>query len=238
MAFAVPLLEVALSILRRFLNGKPIFTADRGHIHHMLLKRGLTAGKAVVILYAVAILAAVFSVVQSLALNQGAGVVVLLFCAFVWLGVQSLGYTEFRVASRVFRSGAIRGMITSEIKIADMEEEILKTESPAECLAVVSRFAQAQGFVGMRVKLEGMESELERGITEDCWVLSLPLGRGEYLNLYHPREVTAKSQAVASLVDLVNGALVSRLRVCRTAVPPERENLGRCEITWGESVGT
>jgi len=37
---AYPVLEITLSVLRRVLRGKPIGTADRGHIHHRLLHRG------------------------------------------------------------------------------------------------------------------------------------------------------------------------------------------------------
>ena len=42
MALFVPLLDVGLSVVRRFLRHQPIFDADRGHIHHRLLDRGLT----------------------------------------------------------------------------------------------------------------------------------------------------------------------------------------------------
>jgi len=51
MALALPLLEVGLSILRRFLRNEPIFTGDRGHIHHRLLDRGFTPRKAALLLY-------------------------------------------------------------------------------------------------------------------------------------------------------------------------------------------
>src|ERR1019366_4471351 len=37
MVLAVPLLDVCLAVLRRFISGKPIFLADRAHIHHKLL---------------------------------------------------------------------------------------------------------------------------------------------------------------------------------------------------------
>src|SRR5262245_64724034 len=42
MALAIPLMDVCLSIVRRFIRHQPIFGADRGHIHHMLLARGFT----------------------------------------------------------------------------------------------------------------------------------------------------------------------------------------------------
>ena len=41
-ALAIPLLDTALAIARRFLRRQPVFGADRGHIHHRLLARGFT----------------------------------------------------------------------------------------------------------------------------------------------------------------------------------------------------
>src|SRR5207302_9553944 len=41
-SFGLPILETALSVLRRFISGRPVFTADREHIHHKLLQRGMS----------------------------------------------------------------------------------------------------------------------------------------------------------------------------------------------------
>lgn len=38
-----PIMEISLSVLRRYLSGKPIGSADKGHIHHRLLRWGWTA---------------------------------------------------------------------------------------------------------------------------------------------------------------------------------------------------
>src|SRR5207247_9451395 len=48
MAMFVPILDVTLSIARRFLRGQPIFGADRRHVHHRLLDRRLAPTHAVV----------------------------------------------------------------------------------------------------------------------------------------------------------------------------------------------
>ena len=37
MALSLPLIDVLLCIIRRWLRNQPIFSADRGHIHHRLL---------------------------------------------------------------------------------------------------------------------------------------------------------------------------------------------------------
>ena len=55
--FGLPMLDTLLAIVRRKLNGKPIFSPDSNHFHHFLIKKGFTVRKAVLLSYA---LAAVF----------------------------------------------------------------------------------------------------------------------------------------------------------------------------------
>ena len=52
-SFGFPILETALSIVRRLISGRPVFTGDREHIHHKLLQRGLSQRQVVTVLYAV-----------------------------------------------------------------------------------------------------------------------------------------------------------------------------------------
>src|SRR3984957_5252321 len=52
-SFGLPILETALSVLRRLISGRPIFTADREHIHHKLLRMGFSHRQVVIVLYAV-----------------------------------------------------------------------------------------------------------------------------------------------------------------------------------------
>lgn len=51
LALAVPLLDTALSIVRRFRAGQPIFNPDRLHMHHRLLETAGSERKAVLALY-------------------------------------------------------------------------------------------------------------------------------------------------------------------------------------------
>src|SRR6202035_1793684 len=52
-SLGLPILDVAIAIVRRCLGGKPLFRGDSYHIHHKLLRRGLSQRVAVLILYAV-----------------------------------------------------------------------------------------------------------------------------------------------------------------------------------------
>src|SRR5258708_7705805 len=60
-SFGLPILETSLSVLRRFIGGRPVFTADREHIHHKLLQRGMSHRQVVIVLYGVSALFALLS---------------------------------------------------------------------------------------------------------------------------------------------------------------------------------
>jgi UDP-GlcNAc:undecaprenyl-phosphate GlcNAc-1-phosphate transferase len=53
MALGVPIFDTLFAMVRRILERRPVFSPDRGHIHHRLLDMGLTHRRAVVVLYAV-----------------------------------------------------------------------------------------------------------------------------------------------------------------------------------------
>ncbi len=55
-ALGLPLADTIFAMVRRFLARRPIFSADRGHIHHKLLDLGLTHRRAVLVLYGATIL--------------------------------------------------------------------------------------------------------------------------------------------------------------------------------------
>ncbi|QOR34270.1 undecaprenyl/decaprenyl-phosphate alpha-N-acetylglucosaminyl 1-phosphate transferase [Clostridium sp. 'deep sea'] len=55
LALGLPLFDTSIAVVRRLLNGKSPFHADRGHLHHKLLDRGLSQKQAVGILYSMSL---------------------------------------------------------------------------------------------------------------------------------------------------------------------------------------
>ncbi|MFN8671738.1 MAG: MraY family glycosyltransferase [Candidatus Sericytochromatia bacterium] len=47
----VPIFDTAFAIVRRAINKKPIFQPDKGHLHHRLLKLGLSQRRTVITIY-------------------------------------------------------------------------------------------------------------------------------------------------------------------------------------------
>ena len=84
---ALPILDTSLAIVRRGVQGLPLFRPDRGHIHHRLMDTGFSRRKVVVWIYAfTAIFLALGFVAfwwhgQHLAELFGAGMVIILLAA-------------------------------------------------------------------------------------------------------------------------------------------------------------
>lgn len=63
LALGVPVLDTLQVMISRLLAGKPMYQADRRHMHHRLMSKGLTAKQTVVVLYIISI---IFSAVSLL----------------------------------------------------------------------------------------------------------------------------------------------------------------------------
>lgn len=94
LAFGLPVVDASVTIARRFINGKPLFQGDREHIHHMLLARGWSQRRVVLVLYGVS---AAFGMLAMLFVNSGSALTaVLLFVigVAVVVAVGQLRYHE------------------------------------------------------------------------------------------------------------------------------------------------
>ena len=54
--FSLPILDTALAFVRRWVNGRPIFSPDRYHFHHQLVARGFSVKQTVIISYLLSVI--------------------------------------------------------------------------------------------------------------------------------------------------------------------------------------
>ena len=110
-SFGLPILETSLSIVRRLISGRPIFAADREHIHHKLLQMGLSHRQVVIVLYLVSAMFAMLSLFLLWPTGSTLGLVLAVIGTVVWIGIQHLNYPEFgelrRVAQRTIEQRQI-----------------------------------------------------------------------------------------------------------------------------------
>jgi UDP-GlcNAc:undecaprenyl-phosphate/decaprenyl-phosphate GlcNAc-1-phosphate transferase len=159
-SFGLPILETSLSVLRRLIGGRPVFTADREHIHHKLLQHGLTHRQVVILLYAVSAVFAMLSLFLLWPTGSSLGLVLAVLGIGVWVGVQHLGYLEFgelaRVAHRtlnqpqIFVNNLAIRRATEELKVARDYEQVRRI--------LVAAFSN-NDFDGFELKIDPLAGE-------------------------------------------------------------------------------
>jgi UDP-GlcNAc:undecaprenyl-phosphate/decaprenyl-phosphate GlcNAc-1-phosphate transferase len=154
LAFGLPILDVALAVLRRSLRGHPVFRGDTDHIHHKLLRLGLSHRQAVLVLYAVTsafVLSGLALVLDEKFLLPVLFAVVL----GVIVGVQQLHYPEF---SALFRPGGRRRQIVTDAPNLRRAAEALAACSDFRSICqVLQETLQPIGFEGLRLKNLGKD---------------------------------------------------------------------------------
>lgn len=94
-ALGVPVMDALWSPVRRFILGQRIFTPDRDHIHHRLLKLGYTHRRAVLLLYGITLLMGVGALSLVHARDDRAALVLIMVGSGVIFGIRWLGYLPF-----------------------------------------------------------------------------------------------------------------------------------------------
>jgi UDP-GlcNAc:undecaprenyl-phosphate/decaprenyl-phosphate GlcNAc-1-phosphate transferase len=153
-SFGLPILETALSILRRVISGRPVFTADREHIHHKLLQHGLTHRQVVIVLYAVSAVFALLSLFLLWPTGSSLGLVLAVLGIGIWIGVQHLGYLELgelgRMAQRTFEQ---RQIVINNLAIRRATEELKAAHDYEQICRVLEAAFSSNDFDGFDVRL-------------------------------------------------------------------------------------
>lgn len=151
-SFGLPILDTLMAVLRRFLNGKPLFGADDEHIHHKLLQRGLSHRQAVVVLYAVS---ACFALVSLPLLSPKSGTIAVVLSVVglgVFFGLQHLGYHEVdelrRVARRTWEQKTI---ISNNLAIHRATDELDGAATVHDIVVILERAFKAHDYDGFEL---------------------------------------------------------------------------------------
>ena len=217
LALAIPILDVCLSIARRFLSRRPIFGADRGHIHHRLLDRGLSPRRVALLLYAIGAVGAMFSVLQSLVTSRLAILIPALFCAVTWLLVRSLDYVEFGVARKFLLAGTVRRLLGAHIYLQNLESSLVAATTPNDCWVAIRDACSQLGFHAVRVQLLGevYQAQFAPGEAAASWTMRIPLSDRDYVNCSRQAGCAVAALGVAAFADLLASKLRAKLPTLR-----------------------
>lgn len=94
-ALGVPIIDTLLAMVRRFLERRPLFSPDRGHIHHRLLDMGITHRRAVLIIYAVTVVLCISAIGVAFGRQWQVGAAILGVSAVLFGLIRFIGYFEY-----------------------------------------------------------------------------------------------------------------------------------------------
>lgn len=208
-ALAIPLLDTSLTVMRRFLRGQPILTADRGHIHHRLLDRGLTPRGTALLLYGIGAIAAMFSL--AMANNNLEIPVVIVFGVATWIGIQRLGFVEFDIAGRLMLQGAFRGLLTSHIALDSLKSRLTTAATTEDCWDILQSSYRELGFCRVQMHFSGLSFSTGSPDPQNCcWRVAIPLRGSDFVELAHHFDCDEYRTGLASLADALRQSLTSR----------------------------
>jgi UDP-GlcNAc:undecaprenyl-phosphate GlcNAc-1-phosphate transferase len=222
MALAVPLLDTGATIVRRFLRHQPIFSPDRNHLHHRLLARGFTPRQVALLVYGVCGMAAAFSLLETWPHNRFNGLLLVIFCAAVWIGLRLAGYVEFDTARHLVLAGTFRHIVNARVCVDHFERKAAAAATADDYWAIVQDLVNEFGFLHVRMSLEGRTFEHRTADAEgrpSC-VMRIPLSESGYVNFTYPAGAPLQhAVAIMSIVAILQRSLAP------VATPGETDDL-------------
>ena len=142
-ALGVPIADTFLAMLRRAIHRRPIFSADRAHIHHKLLDLGLSQKQAVLILYGVSILFGGSALLLTVASSRQSAAILAAKGVFGFVAIRKLGY------GRIRRSAAS----PEEIDVRRQLDRLAAASDEERLWSELKGAAQAVGMSAIRLSL-------------------------------------------------------------------------------------
>lgn len=166
LALGIPIFDSAYSIVRRILERRSPFAADKGHIHHRLLALGWSPVRVVVVLYAVSLLVGGLALVM-LATRGARDLIVLASCLLLLaLFFRFVGHVQLRptLAALKQKQDFDREQKLAQRTFETLQLQMQETTSFDGWWDLLCRSAQQMGFTRLRLhidKRDGSQQTLE-----------------------------------------------------------------------------
>jgi UDP-GlcNAc:undecaprenyl-phosphate GlcNAc-1-phosphate transferase len=204
----LPLLDVVLCIARRFLRSRPIFSPDRGHIHHRLVDRGLSPRSAVLVIYGLTGVAAAVSLLQGFVPNGYiAAAVALALGVALWGAVRFLGYAEFVFAGRILRTGGLQRLLTARIDIEEFRAAMSSARTVMDVWPLLSQWYPRLGFDGVIFEAGGAVRRAGDYGSSPSWTVQAPISPTVTITFIKKYGAGNAPVVISSLIELLQEAL-------------------------------
>jgi UDP-GlcNAc:undecaprenyl-phosphate GlcNAc-1-phosphate transferase len=153
-ALGLPIMDTLLAIARRAIRGRPLFQADREHIHHRLMALGLSHRQTVLVLYGLCLLLGAAALILTYA-SSGQAALLLLVLALIAVGfLRALGYMRFdRVSASVADRKRNRALLSA---VRPLGRRLRQLRTVEDVWAVVVEAAKTLGASSAKLVVDSV----------------------------------------------------------------------------------
>ncbi len=187
---AIPMFDTIAAIVRRRLTGRSIYTVDRGHLHHALIRKGYGPRKALLMFFAMCLMTAVGGTL-SLVYQQSEYALISIAAVVVFLVVGKVfGIAEFQLIANRSRS-LIRSFVNLPVNRSNENSHqdsvrLQGNKNWDSCWQVLREFARQNNVLHLTMDLNlpwlhesyhATFQQLDRKklIADELWSAELPL---------------------------------------------------------------
>jgi len=187
LALGLPLFDMLISIVRRVLERRSIFSADRGHIHHRLLDMGLNHRNTVIVMYLITLAIVGLAALMMFLREEGGELIVLVVSMLILLAVFRIaGVLRFRKMFEQVQSNLarMREFRNDRKDFEHMQNRIKRAWTFKQWWLAVRRMARKMGFERIVIQYRDPASDEIKTLTysrptdngaEDTMHLSIPV---------------------------------------------------------------
>ena len=200
LALGFPIVDTSMALLRRLVGGRGLLQPDADHIHHRIVRMGLTQQRTVVILYGVTALFGALSLLTMTGQSHAIGLAAVIFTLVTWIGIRQLGYSELGEIPRLLRRGlSLERREASPVEA--LRQGLRRAGSVREIQDVLKETVSSLGFERFELRLRVPAPPLPGSPAWDAWPASVEERRtwAWTIPLFHGAESLGEVVLVAAL---------------------------------------
>lgn len=155
---AIPFIDTGAAIIRRRLTGRSVFSVDRGHLHHALLKKGYSPVASLIWVGLFCTITAVGGVMAMLQRDSEIAVAAIGLVILMMAGAKLFGFAELKLAGRKVYGfgmsmlpGGANGLHPEDIK--ESTYHVQGERDWEACWSTLRDYAAANNFIEMTMDL-------------------------------------------------------------------------------------
>jgi UDP-GlcNAc:undecaprenyl-phosphate GlcNAc-1-phosphate transferase len=244
----LPMTDTAAAVIRRKLTGRTLATTDRGHLHHVLQRHGLTARKVLIVVSGFGLAAAAGAFASTLMNNDIYALIVAGGVVCTLVGTRLFGHAEFRLIIERSRA-SLRGVLSK----ATHRELSIHFQGTADwdgmwdSLLACARQTNLHSIyldVNAPAMQENYHARWDRASRDsesaNFWRFELPLfnrrqpiGRLVVMGGSSDEPIMARLSTLASIIDLAERQTIQVNRFSSSPSPVANESRGDYEVRTG-----